>query len=121
MHLHNLSVRFKGKLDPKDVIEAFRNTERIRVVHADDKINSTAAIMEYARDLGHRRSDMMDLCVWEEGMGVHNDELFFSQAVHQESIVVPENIDAIRAAMGFEDKVKSMTMTDKALDLKHVK
>ncbi|MBI4440437.1 glyceraldehyde-3-phosphate dehydrogenase, partial [Candidatus Woesearchaeota archaeon] len=44
--------------------------------------------------------------------------LFYLQAVHQESIVIPENIDAIRAAMGFEDGRKSIEMTNKSLNVK---
>jgi len=61
---------------------------------------------------------MMDICVWEKGLGVHGKELFFMQAVHQESDIVPENIDAIRAAMGFEDAEESIRMTDEALRLR---
>jgi glyceraldehyde-3-phosphate dehydrogenase (NAD(P)) len=40
------------------------------------------------------------------------------QVVHQESIVVPENIDAIRAISGLEvDPLKSIEKTDLSLGL----
>jgi glyceraldehyde-3-phosphate dehydrogenase (NAD(P)) len=119
MHMHNLSVLLKKQVDPKDVVELFRKAPRIRVVKADEKIHSTAAIIELARDLGHKRADMMEICVWEEGVGAYQDELFFMQAVHQESDVVPENVDCIRAMLELtKDPLESMKMTDQALELK---
>ena len=119
MHIHNLSVKLKKDVKPEEAIEIFKKTPRVRVIKASDKIDSTASLMEFAKDLGSRRGDMMDICVWEEGVGVNNSELFFIQAIHQESDVVPENVDAIRAAIGFEDAKKSIEMTDKSLGLNH--
>jgi len=43
--------------------------------------------------------------MWEETIGISKNKLFYIQAVHQESNVVPENIDAIRAAMGITNSV----------------
>ncbi len=117
MHMHNLSVVLKNKATAKEVVEAFRKSPRIRLVRAAEKIHSTAHIAELARDLGFKRGDMMEICVWEEGVGIHDDEVFYMQAVHQESDVVPDNIDCIRAMMGFKDGEKSRQMTDKSLGL----
>ena len=126
MHMHNLSVDLKevgedtkGKMPTADdVIEVFKKAPRIRVVKSSSGIISTAEIMEYAKDLGNHRGDMMDICVWEKGLGIHGKELFYAQAVHQESNIVPENIDAIRAAMGFEDGEESIRITNRTLGLK---
>jgi glyceraldehyde-3-phosphate dehydrogenase (NAD(P)) len=116
MHMHNLSVDLKEhKVTRDEVMEVLKNTRRVQIVRTELGVNSTAEIMEYAKDLGHFRGDMTDICIWEKGVGVHGKEIFFMQAVHQESDVVPENIDAIRAAMGFLDGEESMNMTDKAL------
>lgn len=117
MHLHTLVCEMKKEVKPEEVIELLKNTPRIKVLKAAHGIESTAEIMELARDLGRKRSDMMEICIWEEGVGVHGNKLFLMQAVHQESDVVPENIDCIRAMMGFEDGKKSMEMTDKSLQL----
>ena len=54
----------------------------------------------------------------EEAVGVVGKNLFYLQAVHQESIVVPENIDAIRAAMGFTDAQKSIDTTNKSIGIR---
>ena len=118
MHMHVVSAELKKKADVDEVIELWKNTTRVRIVSAEEKIESTAQIMELARDLGNKRSDMMDICVWKEGIGIHDGELFYMQAVHQESDVVPENIDAVRAVMGFKDKEKSINMTNKSLGIK---
>lgn len=119
MHMHNLSVDLKNHNPTVDeVMDLFRNTPRVRIVRKESGINSTAEIMEYAKDLGNFRGDMTDICIWEKGVGVHGKEIFFMQAIHQESNVIPENIDAIRAAMGFIDGKESMRMTDDSLRMR---
>jgi len=40
-------------------------------------------------------------------------------AVHQEAIVVPENIDAIRALYGGYTREESMKLTDASLGIVH--
>jgi len=118
MHMHTVSAKLEKEPNVKDVIAAFKRTPRIRLVRASEKVDSTAQIMEIARDLGTKRADMIDICVWEEGIGIYNkDELFYMQAIHQESDVVPDNIDCIRAMMGEKDAEKSMELTNKSLGL----
>ena len=39
------------------------------------------------------------------------------QAIHQESDVVPENVDAIRAVAGTADAAESIATTDDALGM----
>ena len=80
-------------------------------------VRSTAEIMEYAKDIGRGRGDMPEICVWREGIGTYKNKLLYMQAIHQESDVIPENIDAIRAMMGFEDGQKSIEITNKALNI----
>ena len=78
---------------------------------------STAEIMELARDIGNDRGDMPEICVWKEAIGVVGNKLLYIQAVHQESDVVCENIDAIRCVMGFSDGKKSIEMTNNAMGI----
>ena len=121
MHLHTLTVDLKKKTNVGDVIELFKNSTRIRVVRNAEHLRSTAEIMEFARDMGRLRGDMPEICVWQEAIGVisnaHN-KLLYMQAVHQESDVVPENIDCIRAMMGFKDGNKSIDMTNKSFGIR---
>ncbi|MDD2341065.1 MAG: glyceraldehyde-3-phosphate dehydrogenase, partial [Methanosarcina sp.] len=49
---------------------------------------------------------------------VTEKELYFFQAIHQESITIPENVDAIRAMMELEsDGAKSIEKTNKTIGL----
>ena len=121
MHLHTLTVDLKKKATVDDVIQLFKNSTRIRIVRNAEHLRSTAEIIEFARDIGRLRGDMPEICVWQEAIGVisnaHN-KLLYMQAVHQESDVVPENIDCIRAMMGFKDGQKSIEMTNKTFGIK---
>jgi len=121
MHLHTLTVDLKRKTNVDDVIELFKNSTRIRVVRNVEHLRSTAEIMEFARDMGRLRGDMPEICVWQEAIGVisnaHN-KLLYMQAIHQESDVIPENIDCIRAMMGFKDGEKSIKMTNEIFGIK---
>jgi len=117
MHMHSIIVDMKKEANANDIIDLFRKTTRIRVVRNAEKVRSTAEIMEFSKDLGNSRGDMHEICIWEEGVGVKNKKLFYLQAIHQESDVVLENIDAIRAATGFKDGKKSIEMTNKSLGI----
>ena len=88
------------------------------VVEAAAGLDSTAALMEYAKDLGRSRNDLYEIPVWKESINVVDNELFYMQAVHQESDVVPENVDAIRAMLEMEsDNEKSIAKTNKAMGI----
>ncbi|MBI2656998.1 type II glyceraldehyde-3-phosphate dehydrogenase [Candidatus Woesearchaeota archaeon] len=121
MHLHTLTVDLKKKASVDDVVELFKNSTRIRVVRNAEHLRSTAEIMEFARDIGRLRGDMPEICVWQEAIGItanaHN-KLLYMQAVHQESDVVPENIDCIRAVTGFKDGDKSIEITNKSFGIR---
>jgi glyceraldehyde-3-phosphate dehydrogenase (NAD(P)) len=99
------------------MIKAFEKANRIRLIEGSMGITSTPEIMEYARDLGNFRGDMPEICVWREAVGVQGDKLLYMQAVHQESDVICENIDAIRAMMNTMDAEKSIELTNKTLGI----
>jgi len=97
MHVHLLNVELNRDATEKEIFEAFSQYPRIRIVSAAEGIGSTSEVIEYARDLGRHRYDMPELVIWKESVKSFDREMYLTQAVHQESIVVPENIDAIRA------------------------
>jgi len=117
MHMHSLNIRLNKNPNCRDIKEAIAKTSRLRLVRAKEHLGSTAQLAELGKDLGFKRGDLMEICIWDESISVKNDEVFFFQAVHQESDIIPENIDAIRAAMGFKDAEKSISITDKTLKL----
>jgi glyceraldehyde-3-phosphate dehydrogenase (NAD(P)) len=49
---------------------------------------------------------------------MYEGELYFFQGIHQESIVIPDNVDAIRAMMELEsDGAKSIAKTNKTMGI----
>ena len=118
MHLHALNIELKKKCIESDVIGVFEKRPRIRLVSSKDRIKSTAEAMEFAKDLGRPRGDMWENVVWKDSIAISKGELYFFQAIHQESDVVPENVDAIRALLEIEkDGAKSIQKTNKAIGL----
>ena len=117
MHVHMINAILSKNITCEDAVSAFEKATRIILVNASDGIESTAQIMEYARDLGRPRGDLFEIAIWRESINVINgNELFYIQAVHQECNVVPENVDAIRAITGIEkDAHKSIEKTNKSL------
>jgi glyceraldehyde-3-phosphate dehydrogenase (NAD(P)) len=119
MHLHAVSVDLKKPADTAEVLDAWKRFPRVTFVSGGEGVKSTAQIMELARDLSRNRSDLYEIAVWRDGVHlVDGQHLYYFQAVHQESDVVPENVDAIRAMMGLEtDPRKSMEKTDRSLGI----
>ncbi len=116
MHMHTVNMEVNTDCAPEDIKKIFASQSRIRFV--GQGITSTAEIMEVARDIKRPRNDMWENCIWPESITVNENELYFFQAIHQESIVVPENVDAIRAMMELESEgAKSIEKTNKAIGL----
>jgi glyceraldehyde-3-phosphate dehydrogenase (NAD(P)) len=116
MHVHTVNMEVNNDCTAEDIKKIFGSQSRIRLI--GQGITSTAEIIEVARDIGRPRHDMWELCIWPESITVTEKELYFFQAIHQESIVVPENVDAIRAMMELEsDGMKSVEKTNKALGM----
>jgi len=118
MHIHALNIELKKKCTEEDIIGIFEKRPRIRLVSSKDRIKSTAEAMELAKDMGRPRGDMWENVVWKDSIAMNKGELYFFQAIHQESDVVPENVDAIRAMLEMEkDGKKSIKKTNKALGI----
>ena len=89
----------------------------IRDRHGEhNRITTTAEVMEMARDIGRKWGDLHEIFVWEDGVELIGNRLYYFQAIHQESDVIPENVDCIRALMGTEpDWRASVAKTDAAI------
>lgn len=118
MHQHNLMIEIGNEVETEEIIDALEKRSRVLVVEANEGLGSTAELMEYAKELGRNRNDLYEIPVWKESINVVGKELFYMQAVHQESDVVPENVDAIRAMLEMEsDNEKSIAKTNKAMGI----
>jgi len=119
MHLHSFIIKLKKSASAEDVTGVLEKTPRIVLVSEAEGVTSTAAAIEIARDLNRPRNDIYENCVWRESITSKDGWVYITQAINQESIVVPENIDCIRAVMSIEkDGMKSIKKTDKSLGIK---
>ncbi|NMC77177.1 MAG: type II glyceraldehyde-3-phosphate dehydrogenase [Candidatus Methanofastidiosa archaeon] len=117
MHLHTIMVDLKKDINREEVIELFNNRSRVILVSKEEGIDSTADIMEYAKNLGRNRGDMYEINVWRDSISIKDGMLYYIQAIHQESDIVPENVDAIRAMFDLKGKNESIKMTNKAMGI----
>ncbi|QQG49090.1 MAG: type II glyceraldehyde-3-phosphate dehydrogenase [archaeon] len=119
MHLHSLILSLKKDAAAQDVVKALGGAPRIQLVDGKSGFKSTASVMDLAREMGRPRNDVYEATVWRDSVAVVDREAYMFMAVHQEAIVVPENIDAIRAVSGGYSREESMKMTDVSLGIKH--
>ncbi|MDO9536828.1 MAG: type II glyceraldehyde-3-phosphate dehydrogenase [Thermoplasmata archaeon] len=118
MHLHSVVVKLKSTPTSQEVIDVWSKTPRVLFFSTADGIKSTAQVMEWAKDVGRKRGDLFEIAVWKDGVHIVGDTLYYYQAIHQESDVIPENIDCIRAMCEIEtDKFKSMEKTDRGMGM----
>ena len=119
MHLHSLIVSTKENSVSEDKLrEKLENTPRVMMVSSKkDGIKSTGNVMDLAREMGRSRNDIFEAVVWQDSLKVIGKEIYLFMAVHQEAIVTPENVDAIRAMMNTSDRDSSMKATNKALGI----
>jgi len=118
MHLHTVTVELKNETTTENILEIMKASPRVKLIKSSSGIKGTAEIMELGRELGRNRSDMYEIVVWEDGVKVIGKMLYYYQAIHQESNVIPENIDCIRSMCKLEeDASKSISKTNKALGI----
>ena len=119
MHVHVIVAQLPSGhgLTTESIIDMWSKEPRIILMSgAETGITTTAEVMEYARDIGRKWGDLHEIFVWRDGVKLEGDTLYYFQAIHQESDVIPENIDAIRALMGVEaDWRASVAKTDDAI------
>ncbi len=118
MHVHNLHITFKKPVTKEEVIAQLDSTMRLKLFSKEQKLDNTAALLEWARDMGSKRGDLMELAVWRESIYCDGKDCYLMAAIHQESDVIPDNIDALRAVTGEKDAMKSIKKTNRTLGLK---
>ncbi len=115
-HMHVIYGVLDRGVTQEEVLGALRTTPRIILI-TGDLLASTAELREYAKESLRPGGDIYENVVWEDSVWVKEDEVMIAYAVHQEAIVVPENIDAIRAITALADKDKSIKLTNKSLGI----
>jgi glyceraldehyde-3-phosphate dehydrogenase (NAD(P)) len=119
MHLHSIILSLKKEAKREDVVKALQSAPRVTLVDGKSGFKSTASIMDWAREKGRDRNDVYEATVWRDSVTVVDGEAYMFLGVHQEAIVVPEDIDAIRALIGGYTREESMKLTDESLGIAH--
>ncbi len=119
-HGHIISVVAKPKRETtkEEVLNLFKAHPRIRVVRIEDGFLGNASLFKYARDLGNPRGDMYEIAVWEETVTIFEGSIIYAINIPQEAVVIPENIDGIRAAMEMQtERLEAVNLTNKYLKI----
>jgi glyceraldehyde-3-phosphate dehydrogenase (NAD(P)) len=119
-HGHFISVLATPKKDMtiEEVIAAFKSHPRITVVKIDDGFLGNASIFKYGRDLCNPRGDHYPIFTWEDMVVKSGKDIMFGIHIPQESITIPETIDAVRACMGMQTtRLEGVGMTNKYLGM----
>ncbi len=117
MHVHTINILTEKSITKEEAMSIFKQKKRIVMVSGKDGITSTAQVMDMAREMGRKRGDLFEIAVWKESIHAEGNNLRYIQAVHQESDVVPENVDAIRSMMQSMDMESSVEATDRAMKI----
>src|SRR5207249_5686465 len=104
----------------KDVLQALKGAPRLAPVRTSDGVDSMNAVAEMMRDLGRVRADMWEVAFWEDILDVTDGEANMVYQVHNESVVVPENVDAVRALTGLESEGRKSDRKSTRLNSSHV-
>ena len=67
--------------------------------------------IQIRQDLGNMRGDMYEIAVWEETIVRSSKDIMFA-TTSQEAIVIPETMDAIRAAMKMQTTKEEGTQNE---------
>ena len=116
-HINSMLIDFDDAPSKDDIYEIFKN-ERVTLLNS---ATTSSQIVEAARDVGLKRFDIFMPCLLMNTFMSDGNSIFLSFAVPQESIVVPENLDALTAQNNLMSANESMSLTDEILDIKGIK
>ncbi|WP_394740627.1 type II glyceraldehyde-3-phosphate dehydrogenase [Natronococcus roseus] len=118
MHVHAVNITLEEA--PDDVAEIrdrLRGEDRLLMIPDYAGIDGAGTLKDLALDAGRPRGDIWENCIWEESITIEGRDLYCMQAIHQESDVVPENVDAIRSVTGLLDGPESRALTNETLGI----
>lgn len=122
-HVITMVLSPRRKVTREVVLSTLTGNPRIRVVSIDEGFAGNASLFKYARDLGNPRGDMPEIAVWKETITINDSDIMLTINVAQEGVVIPENMDAIRAITGIQtNPAEAMNLTNQYLGIgRHLK
>ena len=98
-HIITVVATTKKVINKSNTLEILGKHPRIRTVKISDGFLGNASLFRYARDMGKLRGDLYEIALWDETIVNSGNDIMFAINIPQESVVIPENMDAKRAAM----------------------
>lgn len=117
MHMHSVNVTLESDADAEAVRDLLAGESRTFLIPGYAGIDGSGKLKEFALDSGRSRGDVWENCIWEDSIAIRGNDLYLFQAIHQESDVVPENVDAIRAITDSASKAESIATTNETLGM----
>lgn len=117
-HIITVVMTTKKEISKENALEFFGEHPRIRIVSLEEGFLGNASLFRYARDLGNPRGDMYEIALWEDSIVKSGKDIMYAINVPQEAVVIPENMDAVRACMGMQkDRIEATNTTNKYLGI----
>jgi len=117
MHVHALNVTLESDVTAAHVRQLLEDETRIYVIPEGMGLDGAGKLKDFALDAGRPRGDLWENCLWGESIATEGRDLYLFQAIHQESDVVPENVDAVRAVAEAADAETSIERTNETLGI----
>ena len=117
MHVHSLNVTLESDVTAAHVRRLLEGQSRVYVIPEGLGIDGAGKLKDFALDAGRPRGDLWENCVWGESIATRGRDLYLFQAIHQQSDVVPENVDAIRAIADLADAEDSVATTNEYIGI----
>lgn len=119
MHMQVLNIKIKQDITKQDFIKSIEMNKRILFIDSSYlKIDSTGKVIELSRDTGRLRNDIYENIIFSNMIEVNGDTVIVVQAIHQEAIVIPENIDVAYAVMNLEvDPFRVLRRVNEVLEI----
>jgi glyceraldehyde-3-phosphate dehydrogenase (NAD(P)) len=116
-HFHGINVELDAEPSAEEVAELFASQSRIHVIDGDLDVSSGWDLQEFALDRGRDRMNLYENQLFEDSITIENNQLHLFQAIHRESDVVPESVDAIRAMTETADATESIEKTNEVMGI----
>lgn len=117
-HIITILATPKKSISKDEALDVFRAHPRVRSVRIADGFTTNTSLFNYARFLGHPRGDMYEIGLFEETVGHSGDDLMFAISIPQESVTIPETVDAVRAAMPMQtEQAEAVKLTNRYLGM----
>lgn len=117
MHMHSVNLTLDDPPSLPEIREMLAAEDRLFVIEDRLDIDGCGELKEFALDNGRPRGDLWENGIWGESITIEGDDVYLFQAIHQESDVIPENIDAIRAMIDLKPAEESIQTTNDALGI----